>query len=113
VDDGAVPEDCMRCGACCFSESPRHARVTGDDYARLGEDAERYVVFLDENRAYMRLAVLRCESACAALVVGADGKFACAVYDRRPQVCRDLQRGTPACLGELATKRSRALRVIP
>jgi Fe-S-cluster containining protein len=105
-------DDCTRCGACCFSDSPRHARVTGDDHARLGDDADRLVAFLDDNRAYMRLATLRGESACAALAIDGE-RFLCSVYDRRPQVCRDLQRGSPACDGELSTKRARALRVIP
>ena len=30
-----------------------------------------------------------------------------AVYAQRPQVCRDLARGSPECLGELAAKRGR------
>ncbi len=102
-----TPDDCRRCGACCFSESPRHARVTGDDHARLGDDAERFVVFLDDNRAYMRLDDLRGQRACAALSLDAHGAFACSIYERRPQVCRDLERGSPACEGERATKAPR------
>jgi len=105
-----TPEDCRRCGACCFSESPRHARVTGDDHARLADDAEWLVTFLDDNRAYMRLAVLpgtRGAHACAALVVEASGAFACSVYERRPQVCRDLERGSSACAGERDLKLAR------
>ena len=53
VDD-EPPDDCMRCGACCFSESPRHARVTGDDHGRLGDDAERFVEWIG-NEAFMRI----------------------------------------------------------
>jgi uncharacterized protein len=94
--------ECMRCGACCFSESPRHARVTGDDHERLGDDAERLVVFLG-NQAFMRIH----EGRCAALVVDPSGAFFCSVYDRRPCVCRELERGSPACLGELANKSER------
>lgn len=92
----------MRCGACCFSESPRHARVTGDDYERLGDDAERLVVFLG-NQAFMRID----GGCCAALRVDVRGTFTCSVYERRPRVCRELERGSPACLGELATKAER------
>lgn len=126
-------EDCTRCGACCFSESPRHARVTGDDYARLGDEADRYVEFLG-NQAFMRIE----GGHCAALVVTPapivttttattanephladeplptdateDGTFFCAIYERRPTVCRDLERGSPACEGELALKRDRPKR---
>ncbi len=89
--------------------------MTGDDHARLGEDAERWVVW-DGHRAFMRLEpvvghddLLR----CAALVVdGANGAFTCAIYERRPSVCRELAQGGPACLGELATKSDRPKRAL-
>lgn len=107
-----APRDCTRCGSCCFSESPRHARVTGDDHERLGEDAERLVVFLG-NQAFMRLTSDGGSSRCAALVLDPDaGRFLCSVYERRPQVCRDLERGSPACLGELESKRDRPRRAL-
>src|SRR4051812_482175 len=98
-----TPEDCTRCGACCFSESPRHARVTGDDHARLGDDAEEWVTWLD-NQTFMRIEASPGGGPrrCAALVVDPeDGTFLCAVYERRPQVCRDLERGSGGCAGEL------------
>jgi Fe-S-cluster containining protein len=110
----SVPE-CTRCGACCFSESERHARVTGDDYSRLGDDAERLVVFLG-NQAFMRMRIDRGEgpvSRCAALTVDVpSGRFLCSVYERRPQVCRDLERGSPPCEGERMTKRDRPPRLL-
>ena len=107
-----MPEDCTNCGTCCFSESPRHARVTGDDYERLGDDAERLVEFLG-NQAFLRLSTTSGDAPnhCAALVVQ-DGRFLCSVYERRPQVCRDLERGSPACAGEIATKGDRPIRLL-
>lgn len=106
-------ESCTHCGACCFSESPRHARVTGDDYERLGEDAARLVVFLG-NQAFMRI-VARAggTSRCAALVVDPPRRaFFCAVYERRPEVCRALERGSPACAAEREQKGPRARRAL-
>ena len=98
-----TPTDCRRCGVCCFSDSPTYVRVTGDDWARLGADAERVAHFIG-NRAYLRMR----DGHCAALEVrrGADGAtdFFCALYERRPQTCRDLGRGSPECAGELASK---------
>jgi len=48
------------------------------------------------------------EEHCAALSVDtAKGWFVCQVYERRPAICRDLERGSPHCLGELDTKASR------
>lgn len=108
-----VPDDCTRCGACCFSESPRHARVTGDDHARLGDDAERLVAFIG-NQAFMRLAGAEGgPSRCAALELDpASGTFLCSVYARRPAVCRELERGSGACQGEIATKGARPARAL-
>jgi len=47
---------------------------------------------------------------CAALAVDVENRrFRCTVYDRRPATCRDLERGSPACMGERVTKRERPL----
>jgi Fe-S-cluster containining protein len=109
--DSDAPEDCRACGACCVSESPHHVRVTGDDYERLGDDADEWVIF-EENRAFFRIAELAPGiRACAALRV-ANGTFECAIYARRPNVCRELERGSPVCAGERERKGVRALRIV-
>ena len=45
---------------------------------------------------------------CAALKVDRDPTgeigFFCTIYEDRPQTCRDLDRGSPGCRGELALK---------
>ena len=98
-----VPADCLRCGACCFSPAAAFVRVTGDDWSRLGEAADGVAHFLG-HRAFMRMR----DGHCAALDVrsAADGapEFFCTIYDRRPQICRDLARGSPECAGEIAVK---------
>ncbi len=105
---GSVPGDCLRCGVCCFSTLETYVRVSGADWARLGGAAERVAHFIG-HRAYMRLA----RGHCAALQPrrARDGatEWFCTIYDHRPQMCRDLTRGSPACLGELATKHARPL----
>ena len=79
-------------------------RVTGADWERLGVDAERVAHFIG-HRAYMRMSE---RGHCAALNVRAtaDGvrEFYCTVYEKRPQVCRDLGRGSPECEAELLRK---------
>ncbi len=90
--------------------------MTGDDYERLGEDAARFVIW-DGNRAFMRLESVTDDlHRCAALVVDpAEPRgllFTCAVYDKRPAVCRDLEQGGAACQGELATKGARPKRAL-
>lgn len=100
----AAPDDCQRCGVCCFSALTTYVRVTGDDWTRLGDKAETFAHFVG-HRAFMRMQ----DGHCAALVVHRDAaaneaRYACRVYERRPQVCRDLERGSPECEGELARK---------
>lgn len=82
--------------------------MTGDDYERLGEaDAARLVEFLG-NQAFMRIEGAAGTRRCAALVVDADrGTFLCSVYERRPAVCRELERGSGACFGERDAKLGR------
>lgn len=100
--------ECLECGTCCFSTLREYVRVTGDDHARLGDDAERLTVFVG-NRAYMRMH----EGRCAALRIDRDAqRFVCTVYDRRPDTCRELQRGSPACRGEIAAKGERPRRYV-
>lgn len=82
-------------------------RLTGADWARLGPATERLAHFIG-HRAYMQMG----DGHCAALEprpgpAGA-AEYFCTVYADRPQVCRDLVRGSPQCLGELATKGGRA-----
>jgi hypothetical protein len=86
---------------------PTYVRVTGDDHARLGAQAERLVWF-DGNRAYMRMRGGHCAALRVDLGVDAGaGGFTCTAYDVRPATCRDLGRGSPECLGERATKAGR------
>ncbi|MFT3783422.1 MAG: YkgJ family cysteine cluster protein [Nibricoccus sp.] len=97
---------CLECGVCCHSQLETYVRVSGSDWARLGDEAERTAHFIG-NRAFMRMT----EGHCSALVVrdGANGtrEFFCSIYDRRPAICRELQRGSPQCEAERALKSDR------
>jgi hypothetical protein len=101
-----IPSDCRRCGLCCFSASDEYVWVRGDDWSRLGDEAERLAHFV-RHRAFMRMH----EGHCAALDVRttADGvkEYFCTIYERRPQICRDLERGSPECEAEIETKSGR------
>jgi uncharacterized protein len=99
-----VPE-CLECGACCFSELPSYVRVTGDDYARLGELAPALVDF-DGARASMRME----HGHCAALIIDPTSKrFVCSAYESRPRICRELERGSGQCQAEREAKSERPL----
>ncbi len=81
-------------------------RVDGRDWARLGAEAERWAVFVG-HRAFMRMEA----GHCAALERRRDdagvAEYFCRVYEQRPQICRDLARGSSECEGERATKGDR------
>ena len=80
--------------------------VTGDDHQRLGANAEHWVRW-QNNCAFMRMS----EGHCAALEIkpSANGlKFVCAIYEQRPQTCRDLARGSPQCHADWSTKADHA-----
>jgi len=79
--------------------------VTGDDYERLGDHAATLVDFI-ENRAFMKIE----DGHCSALVIDREARtFLCKIYEQRPTICRELERGSPQCEGELALKRERPL----
>lgn len=108
TDAHQLPATCLECGACCFGDGPRYLRISGDDHARLGAATERLTQFIG-NRCYMRLV----DSHCGALGLEREaGHFACEVYEQRPRTCRQLERGSDACLAEFERKRGRAQRAL-
>jgi len=75
------------------------------DYSRLGERAVELAEF-DGHQAHMRML----DGHCAALSMNAaSGEFSCTAYDARPQVCRDLERGSAECDAERFEKTDRPL----
>jgi Fe-S-cluster containining protein len=92
AERGGAELDCRLCGACCFSPLERYVRLSGEDHARLRPDERARLTFFHGNRCYMLMQ----EGHCAALAVEG-GRYVCTVYERRPQLCRDYERGGPAC----------------
>lgn len=91
--------DCQACAACCFAPHDEHVRVTGDDHARLLPHEQEALTRWKGNRCYLRMV----DGRCVALAV-VDGAWACTIYARRPQLCRDLARGSDACRHEVETR---------
>lgn len=99
----AIPSDCVACGVCCFSGLTAYARVTGDDWTRLGPDADRLAHFID-HRAFMRMVDCHCIALDERKDAGGKREYFCTIYEKRPQICRDFERGSPRCRGELWAK---------
>lgn len=98
-----APPPCLSCGTCCFSRLASYVRVDGSDHARLADRADELTVFTGI-RCHMKML----EGHCAALMVDElSGRFVCGVYESRPAVCRELERGSPACQGEILSKGTR------
>lgn len=96
---------CLGCGTCCFSKLANYTRVSGADHARIGAQADELTHF-DGNRCYMNML----DDHCAALVIElSTGQFVCAIYATRPDTCRDLERESAACRGEIHEKGARPL----
>ena len=102
------PLPCLSCGTCCFSKLPHYVRVHGADHARIGAAVDELTHF-DGNRCYMNMF----EGHCAALVIEASShRFVCSIYESRPGTCRDLQRASGACQGEIQGKGERPLLLV-
>lgn len=97
--------DCTTCGACCTSE----VYGEGAFVTVYGADAERFTPEELEPEA-QGCAFLRVvphgpgEVRCLFLQGELGERCGCTAYARRPQVCRDFEAGTPACLAARALK---------
>ena len=91
--------DCTTCGACCTSQpygtSP-FVTLSGDDFDRFTPDE------LDPDSAgcaFLATVEQGLDEVRCRFLTGALGKQSiCSAYERRPQVCRDFEAGSPECV---------------
>jgi Fe-S-cluster containining protein len=101
--DGA---DCVACGRCCH-HGPRTVHLLEADEARMGEGRLVRLTVLQGAPPHFRF--MKNDGArCAGLDVSVAGRFPCAIYEVRPDDCRIVEPGSPACkearrLGHLGT----------
>jgi Fe-S-cluster containining protein len=67
------------------------------DEARLGETLLAEYTLLERRPPYFRF-VKNAGDRCGALDCSKPGKYPCAIYERRPDDCRIVEPGSPACL---------------
>jgi len=93
--------DCVACGRCCH-HGPRTVHLLDSDEARVrahpdGEALLRRLTVLDDRPPGWRF-VRNAGERCGALDVSVPGRFPCSIYDVRPDDCRLVDPGSPACL---------------
>jgi Fe-S-cluster containining protein len=88
--------DCVACGRCCH-HAPRTVHLLESDDARMSEATLRRLTVLDPTPPGWRFMRNEGER-CAALDVGVPDRFPCSVYEERPEDCRIVEPGSPACL---------------
>lgn len=77
-----TPDDCEGCGGCChlIVELAEHERVPGNA-TEINDDNER---------------VIRRRDDCSCVYLDPTTRR-CRIYENRPQVCRDFNRGSGLC----------------
>ena len=93
--------DCVSCGRCCH-HGPSTVHLLDTDEARVlaradGAEVLRRLTVVDERPPGWRFLRNGGER-CAALDVSVPGRFPCTIYDVRPDDCRIVEPGSPACL---------------
>jgi uncharacterized protein len=93
--------DCIRCGRCCH-HPPATVHLLDVDEARVlgrpdGFEILKRLTVLDDRPPGWRF-VRNTGERCAALDVSIAGRYPCGIYDVRPDDCRLVEPGSPACL---------------
>lgn len=87
--------DCKLCAACCFSPHELYIELKGADHARLTPREQAELTHFVGTRCFMKMK----DGHCVALVQEGD-EWLCSLYERRPALCRDFERGGPACAAD-------------
>jgi Fe-S-cluster containining protein len=103
----AVEElDCQACAACCHGDEG-WVHVDASDDARVdASPALARLVVLTRHGAYVKRSLKMIDGACAALERIDGDRWSCGIYVDRPNVCREVERGSDACR---AARRARGL----
>jgi Fe-S-cluster containining protein len=93
--------DCVGCGRCCH-HGPSTVHLLDTDEARVlaspdGEAILRRLTVVDDRPPGWRF-VQNDGERCGALDVSVPGRFPCSIYPVRPDDCRIVEPGSPACL---------------
>jgi Fe-S-cluster containining protein len=88
--------DCVACGRCCH-HGPSTVHLLESDEARMGEALLAEYTYISPRPPYFRF-VKNDGERCAGLDCTAPNRFPCRIYAERPDDCRLVEPGSPACL---------------
>ncbi len=88
--------DCVACGRCCH-HGPRTVHLLVGDEARMGKRLLDLYTELDPKPPTFRFLKNEGER-CGGLDVSVPDRYPCAIYEVRPDDCRIVEPGSPACL---------------
>jgi Fe-S-cluster containining protein len=94
-DPASVPE-CLDCGACCHSINPRLIELLGGDLRSV----PRAFVEDDNSGSHMKM-IADAKHDCLVCSALGDGNR-CRIYEARPFLCREFERGSDECLAAIA-----------
>ncbi len=93
-EPAANGDDCVSCGRCCH-HGPRTVHLLQDDEARMGDAL--MTEWTVEEPPYFRF-IKNAGDACGALDRSVPDLYPCAIYTHRPEDCRIVEAGSPACI---------------
>lgn len=88
--------DCVACGRCCH-HGARTVQLHESDEARMGPRRLELWTEVMDRPPHFRF-VKNEGDRCGALDVAIPDRYPCAIYDHRPEGCRVVEPGSPACL---------------
>lgn len=88
--------DCVGCGRCCH-HGPRTVHLLEPDEARMGKRLLDMYTELDARPPWFRF-IKNPGDRCGGLDVSVPDRYPCAIYEVRPEDCRIVEPGSPACL---------------
>lgn len=88
--------DCVDCGRCCH-HGPHTVHLLEPDELRMGPALLQQFTELQAAPPHFRFIVNQ-GHVCGALDTSEKGKYPCKIYAHRPEDCRIVEPGSPACL---------------
>jgi len=86
--------DCTTCGACCVG---LQVTLSPADEARLSADEVLSLTEVDAEGRVRSMKQVTPEGDCIALRRQGE-RFVCAIYERRPDACREFEESSRRCL---------------